>query len=197
MSSFHEKVRADEALLVSLLEAESERMRWKLSKRIPRSLQSFLDVDDVLQQSCVDAFYAIKDVRLEDRNSFAAWFETISRRNLIDIIRSLKSLKRGGGRQEVQFHSLTMSLTKLFSQLSMHSVTASRQVMASEAIDYLHQAIEKLPEHYRVVVEQYDLQHRKIEQIAETLGKSVGATFMIRSRAHSLLLQALGSMSPN
>ena len=65
--------------------------------------------------------------------------------------------------------------------------------MTAESFDRLREAIAKLPEHYRTVVEQYDLQQRTIEQVATLLGKTVGATFMIRSRAHRRLAEMLGS----
>ena len=196
MSDFPQELRTDEALLARLMEAGCERLRWRLTKRIPRSLRSLFDIDDVLQQSCVDAFRAISNVHLEDQRAFSAWFETIARRNLIDTVRSLRSLKRGGTRQALTVHNLTKSLSDLLGQLFAHSVTASRQAMTSESIGRLRLAIAKLPEHYRAVVEQYDLQQQTIEQVAQTLGKTVGATFMIRSRAHRLLAEMLGSSAP-
>ena len=152
-----------------------------------------LDVNDVLQQTCVDAFCAISRVQIDDQRAFSAWFETIARRNLIDTVRALRSEKRGGNHQRLTVHDLTKSLSDLLGQLFAHSVTASRQAMTSESLDRLRQAIAKLPEHYRAVVEQYDLKQQTIEQVAQTLGKTVGATFMIRSRAHRLLADMLGS----
>ena len=196
MSDFSGDFRKDDAFLANLLEAECDRLRWQLTNRIPRTLRSVLDVDDVLQQSCIDAFRAINDVHFEEKQAFSVWFETIARRNLIDIVRSLKAVKRGGARRPLAAQDLALSLTDLLSQLFAHSVTASRHAMASESLERLQGAIAKLPEHYRAVVEQYDLQQHTIEQVAQSLKKTVGATFMIRSRAHRLLAEMLRSTIP-
>jgi DNA-directed RNA polymerase specialized sigma24 family protein len=46
-----------------------------------------------------------------------------------------------------------------------------------------------------MVIELYDLQERHIEEVAQSLGRSVGATYMLRTRAHRALAEALGSPS--
>ena len=196
MSEFAQTIRENEALFSDLLEAECHRLRRRLMTRIPRSQRSVLHVDDVPQQSCIDAFRTIGQVQLVDRTAFSAWFETIARRNLIDAIRSLTSLKRGGERERLAILDVSQSLTSLLGQLFSHSVTASRQAMTGESLERLREAISRLPEHYRAVVEQYDLQQQNIEEIASSLGKSVGATFMMRSRAHRMLAKMLDSAAP-
>jgi len=194
---FSQLIKSDEALLLRLLEAECERLRSPLSRRIPATLRSTFDMDDVLQESCIDVFRTIVNTHFENEQAFSSWFETIVRRNLIDVIRALKSLKRGGARQAITAYDLSRSLSDLLSQLFTHSVTASQQAMASEMLQQLKKAIEQLPEHYRAVVEQYDLQQQAIEQVAQAQAKTVGATFMIRSRAHRMLADMLGSTVPH
>ena len=85
MSNFPSNLKEDETLLARLLKSEWDRLRWRLNRQIPRSQQSAIDVDDVLQQTCVDVFLAINNVRIDDQRAFSAWFETVARRNLIGV----------------------------------------------------------------------------------------------------------------
>ncbi len=52
-------------------------------------------------------------------------------------------------------------------------------------------AIGKLPETYRRVVEQFDIDFHPAAEIARALGRSVGAVYMIRARAHDRLRDIL------
>lgn len=183
----------NQAQLSKLLEAECHRLRGLLSRRIPPAHRALLDVDDILQQSCVDAFRSIENASFEDRQAFSMWFETIARRNLISSIRSLRSLRRGGDRKQIVASDAESSLSVLLSQVVVHSVTASRQALKSESLEQLRTGIDRLPTHYRKVIERYDLQQQPIEQVAQSLDKTVGATFMVRNRALRLLAEMLGS----
>ncbi|MBP7937722.1 MAG: sigma-70 family RNA polymerase sigma factor, partial [Phycisphaerae bacterium] len=48
-----------------------------------------------------------------------------------------------------------------------------------------------LPETYRRVVEQFDIEFRPPAEIARALGRSVGAVYMVRTRAHDRLREIL------
>ncbi len=52
-------------------------------------------------------------------------------------------------------------------------------------------AIAQLPETYRQVVEQLDIEFRPAAEIAQALGRSVGTVYMIRARAHDRLREIL------
>jgi RNA polymerase sigma factor (sigma-70 family) len=188
-------ITGDAAALIELLEAECLKLRPRLSARIPRSLRSLLDADDVLQQSCVDVLCSVDGARPTDGRFFSAWFCTIVNRNLIDAVRALRTRKRGGDHRLIPVADFEQSLSALFSQLFARSLTASRQVIAAEALARLQQALRRLPEHYRLVVQHYDLEEEPIERVAQRLGRSIGAVFMIRSRAHQMLAAMLGSSS--
>ena len=59
----------------------------------------------------------------------------------------------------------------------------------------LKKALESLPTAYRQVIEMYDLEGRPIEEVAVALKRSSGATYMLRSRAHRLLCEVMGTES--
>jgi RNA polymerase sigma factor (sigma-70 family) len=194
MPSLVERAGAgDQEALAQLLAAECARWRASLARSIPRRLRSLIDADDLLQQTCVDAFRGYSHAKIASEAAMSAWFGTIARRNLIDAIRLLRSQKRGGQWRAASGTSWQSSLPGLVWQLWATSVTASRKAMNLELVARLEQAVASLPAHYRAVVRHYDLDQRPIEEVAQELGRSVGATFMLRGRAHRLLLELLGS----
>ena len=134
-----------------------------------------------------------RSARLADERAFLAWFRTIVNRNLIDALRALRARKRGGERRPVSVANLQQSLSALLCRIIASDPTASRQIAAAESLAKLREAVGRLPEHYRLVVQHYDLEDEPIENVAQSLGRSIGAVFMIRSRAHDLLAAMLGS----
>ena len=191
MPGFPNSFRKEDPRLVEALSNECDRLRKRIGRGIPRAHRAVLQVDDVLQQSCVEAFAAIEDVGFKSRQHFSAWFETVARRNLIDAIRALQSHKRGGQATRLALHSEAESLVGLLDCLVTTSITASRQLLFKETVGRLRAAIACLPDHYRQVIELYDLKQQPIEQVAQAMHKTIGATFMIRNRAHRLLAEML------
>lgn len=182
----------DSDALGRLLQGECESARRFLTRKIPREHRSLLEADDILQQTCIDAFANFQKAGLQDTDALRRWFRTIANRHLISAIRSLKTLRRGGNRKPI-LQSGRSSLGVLLSHLQVFSATASRVAMNSESLNQLKDAIAKLPEHYREVIERYELGDESIDAVAKHLKRTVGAVFMIRTRAIQLLGQMLES----
>ena len=195
MDLFSQAIDGDEDALIQLLEQFSDPIRRQIGRQIPRRFQSMIDADDILQQTFVDAIRSVTRLRNLNEAKFAAWLRTLARRNLIDIIRSLESHRRGGNARHVTANSWSASASHLLDIVSFTSQTPSRAVATQESIDRLQRALVGLPQDYRLVVERYDLKSESIEDIAEFLGRSVGAVFMLRKRAHRLLSDLLRSSS--
>ena len=87
------------------------------------------------------------------------------------------------------------SYVTLLDQLALSATTPSRQAANNEAGGMLDDVIGKLPHDYRKVVRLYDLEGRSPTEVAESIGRSVGAVHMLRARAHDCLRELLGSES--
>lgn len=61
----------------------------------------------------------------------------------------------------------------------------------SQQADVLRWAISQLPERYRLVVMQCDLDEKPVQEVAESLGLTVGGVRTRRLRAHRMLRDAL------
>ena len=189
---FERAIGGDPAALGRLLEYQCRRMGRSIERRIPLKFRHLLDADDVLQQACVDAFRAFPKARFGSFEAFTAWFAMIVRRQLIDTLRALNAHRRGGEMTRVTStgHS---SASDFLAAVAAHSVTASRIMSRAEAVERLQRAIAILPQHYGEVVQRHAIEGESIEGVAARLGRSVGATLMIRARAYRLLAAALDS----
>lgn len=188
-------VGGDRAILSALLTEHGAVVRGRLAGQIPRRWQSVLSLDDVLQETYTDAILDIRRLIGRTEAAFGAWLMTLARRNLCDAIRMLDADKRGGGRQPVGVGGSDESAAALHEILCDSCSTASRAAARTEAAAALLRAVEGLPASYQLVVRQYDLECRPVEEVAAGLGRSPGAVFMLRSRAHRRLRELLGVSS--
>jgi RNA polymerase sigma factor (sigma-70 family) len=56
-------------------------------------------------------------------------------------------------------------------------------------------ALRQLPPDYEKVIRLYDLAGKSPAEVAQEMGRSQGAVFMLRARAHDRLREVLGSSS--
>jgi RNA polymerase sigma factor (sigma-70 family) len=187
--------QGDRAALTELLELEGPAVRRVVEAELPKRFQSLLSADDVMQQTYADAFLGIERFVPRGEGAFRAWLTRLAKRNLVDAVRMLSAEKRGGDRRRVDAHALEESYAALYEVVQRTLSTPSRQVASREARAALDDALAKLPEHYAKVVRMYDLEGRPIEEVADSLGRRVGATYMLRSRAHDRLGVLMGSAS--
>ena len=186
-------VSGDSDALTSLLKFHGPSVRRRLS--ISPTWQSLLDVDDVMQVTYMEAFLRIRQHRGQTLDIFVAWLTRIAENNLRDAIKELTRAKRPNPRQRVKPVSADESVHVLLEELAATTATASRHVARCEAQSMLELAIRQLPDSYQKVVQLYDLQSQSPQEVAGAIGRSVGATHMLRARAHDRLRELMGSDS--
>lgn len=192
--------RGDHAALEVLLKESDGKARAALAGRIPPRWQSLISVDDVVQQAACDAVLGLARFRYEGDGSFFAWFVTLARHNLSNAVRGLETSKRGGRAHRVatgpgDASGGADSRSLLLEELIPAFSTPSRAVARHEATDALARAIERLPAQYRQIVDLYDIQGLDAAAVAAEVGRSVGAVFMLRARAHRVLVEEMGPAS--
>ncbi len=189
-------VDGDADALGVLLERHGRVVRGALAGAIPERWRSVLSPDDVVQQAYADAFVAIRQFTPRTDHSLGDWLVVLARHALLDAIRALEADKRGGRRVRITAPAGDdRSYDGLFQLLGAATTTPSRAAARGEARSALQSAVERLPEAHRRVVELYDLQGRSGEEVAAALGRSVGAIYMLRARAHGLLRELMGAPS--
>jgi RNA polymerase sigma-70 factor (ECF subfamily) len=186
-------VEGDRDALVQLLEFVGPSVRGSL--RIDDMWRSSLDADDVMQTTYMEVFLRVDRLEVHSVAGFRGWMRTVAENNLRDAIKALQRAKRPDPRQRLAETQHGDSTVGLLDAIGCISHTASRDAVAREAETMLREALERLPESYRLVVTLLDLNGEAIDDIANRLGRSVGAIYMLRARAHDRLREILGPRS--
>ncbi|MGD2108119.1 MAG: sigma-70 family RNA polymerase sigma factor [Phycisphaerae bacterium] len=182
----------DEDAIKAILKRHAPAARRAITGRIPRRWRSVLSVDDVMQQTFADAIRDISRFQGNDEMALDGWLGGLARCNLRDATRMLEAEKRGGKQKRLQPSQNSGTYRTLATMLFADGETPSRYAATDECNSLLEQAVEALPEAYRVVVNMYDLQGHEVEAVARTLDRSIGAVYMLRARAHDRLRDLLG-----
>jgi RNA polymerase sigma factor (sigma-70 family) len=183
----------DNAALDTLLARHGRAVRTIIERSIPRRWVSVLSAEDVMQQAYLDAIKSIGEFDYCGPGSFRAWLTTIAKNNLNNATNGLEAAKRGGGRKRILPSSLNDSYIALFDFVGVTSKSPSHCASRQEAYAAIHAALEKLPEHYRIVIERAELQGQPMDEVAKEINRSLGSCYMIRTRALEVLARNLGS----
>ena len=185
----------DRDALAALLQHHGPAVRERLRGRIRHVWQSVLSEDDVMQVTYLEAFLHIRRFQPGSRSAFASWLHRIARNNLLSAIRGLSRAKRPDPRRQLahQAPGGTDTQTTLLQKLIDTGTTPSVACQRAETLQALEVAIAALPPDYRLVVQRFDLQECPVAEIAAEMGRTEGAVYMLRARAHDRLRSALGA----
>ena len=192
-------VAGDVTALRELLALHGGRARAAIAPRIDRRWRAVLDEDDVMQVAYMEAFLHIRQLTARDERSFVAWLTRIAENALRDAVRGLTRDKRPDPARRIYAATWggiaggpSQSEVALLDLLGVTTSTPSRVAAAHEATVSLESALERLPPDYRSVVRLYDLEGLSPADVAERMGRSVGAVHMLRGRAHDRLRDEIG-----
>lgn len=185
----------DESALCALLHRFGPGVRDRLSGKIAPQWRSSLDEDDVMQVTYLEAFLLIGQFRSRGEGSFGAWLAQVAENNLRDALRGLQAAKRPNPQRRVQTSGPAGSFVALIETLGVTEATPSQCAALDEAQSHLEDALSTLPPDYERVVRLYDLECLSAQEVAEQLGRSTGAIYMLRARAHQRLREQLGTAS--
>lgn len=191
-SRLRRAVAGDREALSTLLCEHAPAVRAALAGRIPRRWRSVLSIDDVLQQTFTDALLDIETFDPDGDGAFCGWLVRIAQCSLRDAVRVLAAVKRGGRSYRVQFDNPDASADALLSTLTDGATRPSRHMARAEATEILEAAMCRLPPSYAAVIRLFDLEGHDAAAVATELGRSTGAIYMLRARAHERLRDLLG-----
>ncbi len=185
-------IKGDRPALVKLLEQLGPITRARIEHKITPPWNAMLDADDVMQVTYMEVVTRLSTFRAGGASGFLAWLTRMAENNLIDAVRALESSRRPGPSKRITPVSPEDSSDMFLQLIGITSATPSRDAATDEAGRYLEAALRALPPDYEKVVRMYDLEGKSITEVAAALGRSEGATWMLRARAHDRLREGLG-----
>jgi len=185
-------VAGDMDALAQLLKKYGPEVRAGLKGQIGEKYRAAFDLDDVMSVTYCEAFRGIPKFSPKGTERFVAWLRATAKNNLLDAIKELDRGKRIP-RSNILAPRTTgdESYVTFYGTICGTGTTASQHMAKGEAKSALETAIAQLPPDYQKVVRLYDLEGMSISEVADVLGRSQGAVYMIRARAIDALAALL------
>lgn len=171
-------------------------LRLYLERRIPNRLRSLISADDLLQEVWIDAFRALPTISISGMRSGQRWLLTLCRRRLINSIRHLQRLKRGGDLAIVPLNARkSTSVRELLVSLVASNRTPSSVVGVNEATDAVTAAISELPAACRQAIYLRFIAGHSLLEVAKRMDRSTNSVRALIFRGLRELKATLGNAS--
>ncbi len=182
-------VTLDNNEIQQLLLARAETLRRYIQNKIPQRFQSSLSAEDVLQEVWIAAFRAAPaDIRNID-----GWLTTLANSKLIDALRAVRTLKRGGGQRfDRDTAGKHTSFENLFQRVHAPEKTPSRELSAQEVRHAVRVALGRLPDDRRQAIQLRHIEGLSRKEIACAMKKTEAAINGLLFRGLNELRECLG-----
>ena len=187
---------------IDALPADDVRTQWLLKyeawlrllarNEIDSRFAGKFDASDAVQQTLMEAWKGWENFRGSQEPERLAWLRQILAHQLAHLARHYAGTQKRDVAREVSIeHTLHQSAKRLDALLPARDPSPSGQAVASEQRLQLAEVLDRLPDDYRQVILLRNVEDLSHEQIAERMGRSVGAVRMLWLRALAALRGAL------
>lgn len=174
--------RGDRGALDRALRQVDARVRAAARNRLNGSGRRHFSTSDILQTTYLDVVRKIHTFRGDDEDTFAAWLTTILENNVRDKARALGRDKRKGPTSSGRVEPDTVAAP---------GPTPSRAAIQVESLEAVGQALDRLDDTQRRIILMRLVEGKDYREIADALGRSVGAARMLYFRARAALAVGL------
>ena len=180
-------VDGDKAAVEALFSRYYPRVCQIVALRMGRTMQQFGDLEDIAQESMLDALRGLASFEHRSEGTFRNWLACVVENNLRDEARKMQAQRRGGGR--VRPRAAYNSSVLRDSVFPGKEATPSQHAAAAELMEKVEKAMLALPERERRAIELRKLCEMSYEELAAELGLGSAAS------ARSLLARAMSRLS--
>jgi RNA polymerase sigma factor (sigma-70 family) len=166
-------------------EALMNKYRAALYRHIARLIHNPQEVEDLVQETFIKAFTALESYSTEF--AFSTWLYKIATNHAIDYLRR-KKLKTLSLDEPIETREGTLER-----ELADITYFPDRHIVEDQRRALLQEAIDALPEKYRLVIVLRHQQEKSYEEIAEELNLPLGTVKAHIFRARRLLYKYLRS----
>jgi RNA polymerase sigma-70 factor (ECF subfamily) len=185
----------DRVALERLLLAHYDDLTRRIRPKLPVRLQSTQAVEDILQQTFLQAFRDIRKFEARPGASFGDWLHRIAEHRLLDAIKQHDRVKRGGDLVRVESSPNDSCLMPLLDWLAGSDPHPSSEAARAEALGALHVALAGLEPDQRDAVRLRLLEGLSLEETAAQLQRTPDAVRGLVHRGKLKLRDAMGRAS--
>jgi RNA polymerase sigma-70 factor (ECF subfamily) len=169
--------RGDENAFTALFEKYQKRLALLIHYKLSHEMRRLADVEDVLQETFLEAFRDLERFRYEKPGAFLSWLSRIADHVIADAARF------HGRRKRRADHVRFRSEGNPDGPEPMDSATPSRLLAEKEGFQALIQKLDSLPEDYRRAILLAKVEGLSNAEMAEQLGRSREAAALLLHRA--------------
>ncbi len=169
--------QGDEDAFTALFERYQKRLALLIHYKLGHEMRRLADVDDVLQETFLEAFRDIKRFRYEKPGGFLGWLSRIADHVIADAARF-----HGRQKRRAEFVRFRSAGTPEGAE-PVDSATPSRLLAEKESLQALIRKLDSLPEEYRRVILLAKVEGLSNAEMAERLGRSREAAALLLHRA--------------
>jgi len=169
--------QGDESAFTTLFEKYQKRLALLIHYKLSLGLRRMADVEDVLQETFLEAFRDINQFRYEKPGAFLGWLSRIADHVIADTARLHGRRKRRA--DLVRFRSAGNP----DGPEPVDSATPSRLLAEKENLLALIQKLDQLPEDYRRAILLAKVEGLSNAEMAERLGRTREAAALLLHRA--------------
>lgn len=179
--------------LQELLLARSDQLSRHVAAKMPPSLKGDISVEDILQETFVQAFQDIGKLVGRTGPSLSAWLKAITENRLRDTLKAKNRAKRGGCQRRLTgpADGQSSSYVELVDLLSADGDTPGGVAARREAVVAVQVGIAGLPSDQRQAVRLRYLNGKSLEETAVAMGRTPNAVRSLVHRAKQRLHHAL------
>lgn len=194
---YSEAVRGDRQATERLLLQYASHLRTRIALRLPSSLKSVADADDVLQEVYVQAIRDISTCKAGSPEAFVAWLNVVADHRVGELVRYLNCEKRGGKMQRVELGSVGSGsfVGDGVELLSDSCATPGRAAARNEAVSAIRNAVDQLSPDQHEVARLHALEGQSLAETALNIRRSPAAARGLVHRAKQRLRELLESSS--
>jgi RNA polymerase sigma factor (sigma-70 family) len=183
--------RAEDSRLIQDALKGDDRAYQKLMEKYHDAIHNFIyrmvhdreQVEDLTQEAFIKAFASLKS--FNEEFAFSTWLYKIATNNSIDYIRKKK----------LQMYSIDKPIESKDSdftfELPDETAEADKDLITDQRVRLIREAIDQLPEKYRMVIQLRHAEERSYEEIAKALRLPIGTVKAHIFRARELLYKQL------
>jgi len=179
-----------------LLCEQYDRLARRIAVKLPVAAAQRVSVEDVLQETFLQAIRDVRNCRATTRGQFAAWLSAIADNRMVDLARAAGRKKRGGDRHRAESPAVNRSsIMQLVDLVQDEETTASSRLAKGEAGRAIQVGLASLPEAQRKAIELRFLKGDELDQVAKQMNTSPGAVRGLLYRARRSLRETMGRSS--
>jgi RNA polymerase sigma-70 factor, ECF subfamily len=178
----------DAEAIGALLLQEAPRVLAFVQRRMSGELAALTEPQDLLQETYFHASRDFKAFVPDGDDALFRWLCRLALNRILETQRNQRRLKRGGGRQRVVDDE---SVSQLLDHVAVYRRTPSASASAHEVIRAVEDAICRLPDQQRKVIQLRHIEGLSVEETAERMHKAHDAIYWITKRAMASLRDEL------